>query len=227
MNIPVRALLSRFLGAAQVLAGQAVPSFSQEGEDRLLGRMLETKRLGFYVDVGAHHPIRFSNTYMFYLRGWRGINIDAMPGSMRPFRYLRPRDINIECGVARSESTLAYHVFKEGALNTFDQTIAESYRTHGLERLRIENVRCRPLADLLADHCDQPIDFMSIDVEGLEMAVFESNDWKRFRPRVCVFENLDHKTPLPETAAHHFLARQDYEFAAKTFNSVFYIDKHA
>jgi hypothetical protein len=60
-------------------------SYSQEGEDMVLYRTFETVKEGFYVDVGAHHPDRFSNTYKFYKQGWRGINIDAMPGGMDPF----------------------------------------------------------------------------------------------------------------------------------------------
>lgn len=75
-------------------------SYSQEGEDLLLSRIFGDKKDGFYIDVGAHHPFRFSNTYLLYKRGWRGINIDAMPGSMKLFNRFRPRDINIECGVA-------------------------------------------------------------------------------------------------------------------------------
>ena len=56
--------------------------YSQNGEDLILNRFLENKEKGFFIDVGAHHPIRFSNTYFFYKKGWSGINIDAMPGSM-------------------------------------------------------------------------------------------------------------------------------------------------
>lgn len=56
------------------------------------------KKIGFYVDVGAHHPMRFSNTYFFYRMGWSGINIDAMPGSMKEFKKYRRRDINLELG---------------------------------------------------------------------------------------------------------------------------------
>jgi len=55
----------------------SLKSYSQEGEDLILLRIFEKKRIGFYVDVGSHHPFRFSNTYLFYRLGWRGINIDA------------------------------------------------------------------------------------------------------------------------------------------------------
>lgn len=75
-------------------------SYAIQGEDLILRELFEYAKSGFYVDVGAHHPFRFSNTYLFYKVGWRGLNIDAMPNSMKLFNRFRPRDINIECGVA-------------------------------------------------------------------------------------------------------------------------------
>lgn len=76
-----------------------IKSYSQEGEDMILHRIFERQCKGFYVDIGAHHPFRFSNTYLFYKRGWSGINIDAMPGSMNIFNKFRNRDINLEYGI--------------------------------------------------------------------------------------------------------------------------------
>ncbi len=71
-------------------------SYSQEGEDLILQRFFETKENGFYIDVGAHNPTRFSNTFIFYLKGWRGINIEPTPGSKTAFDSVRPKDLNIE-----------------------------------------------------------------------------------------------------------------------------------
>src|SRR4051812_23180628 len=79
-----------------------VPAFAQEGEDRLLLRLLEGAPAGFYVDVGAHHPQRFSTTFAFYLAGWRGINIDPRSGTRALFDRIRPRDINLELAVGAS-----------------------------------------------------------------------------------------------------------------------------
>ena len=85
-------------------------SYSQECEDLVLKRIFENK-IGFYVVVGAHHPKLFSNTYLFYKKGWKGINIDALPESMKLFNKMRPRDINIEIGVIEVEDELNYYVF--------------------------------------------------------------------------------------------------------------------
>jgi hypothetical protein len=130
-----RAVL-RFHSACSVLAGKSFSYskviynqhrilFSQEGEDGLLERVCAGKLNGFYVDIGAHHPQRFSNTYVFYLKGWRGINVDPMPGSKQRFDILRDRDTNLEVGVSDVREELIYYSFKEPALNTFDPGVAE------------------------------------------------------------------------------------------------------
>jgi hypothetical protein len=105
--------------------GYALKSYSQEGEDMILRRLFEKQKKGFYVDVGAHHPKRFSNTFFFYKNGWRGINIDAMPNSMCLFNKIRPRDINIEIPISDKKQKLKYYMFNEPALNTFSKEIAE------------------------------------------------------------------------------------------------------
>ena len=69
--------------------GFALKSYSQEGEDMVLSRIFSDKNKGFYVDVGAHHPIRFSNTYKFYKLGWHGINIEPNPDSFNLFTMYR------------------------------------------------------------------------------------------------------------------------------------------
>lgn len=73
--------------------------YSQEGEDMVLRKIFKNQKKGFYVDIGAHHPKRFSNTHLLYKKGWKGINIDVTPGSIKLFNQLRPRDTNLELGV--------------------------------------------------------------------------------------------------------------------------------
>jgi len=74
--------------------------YSQDGEDILLELFLPRERSGFYVDVGAYHPIKPSKTFRRYCKGWRGLNIDATPDSMEVFQRIRPRDINVEAAVS-------------------------------------------------------------------------------------------------------------------------------
>jgi FkbM family methyltransferase len=168
-------------------------SFSQEGEDMILRRLFEDRASGFYVDVGAHHPQRFSNTNHFYLSGWHGINIDAMPGSMQPFRQLRPRDINLEIGVSASSGTLVYYAFNEPAVNSFSKETADRIIEIGKYQLQSASpIPTRSLAEILDEYLptNQTIDFLTIDVEGLDQVVLRSNNWKRFRPTIILTETI-------------------------------------
>jgi hypothetical protein len=47
------------------------------------------------VDVGAFNRVKFSNTCIFYRKGWRGINIEPHPEHFKLFPNARRRDINL------------------------------------------------------------------------------------------------------------------------------------
>lgn len=219
--------LARRLHFAATWDSWQTTSWSQEGEDRILSRFFGHQADGFYVDVGAHHPKRFSNTYLFYRRGWRGVNIDAMPGSMDAFRRMRPRDINLECGVGPNVDTLTYHIFNEPALNGFSEELSNNRHNADTDYRLLETrpVRVRPLGDILEEHLDsaQSIDFMSVDVEGLDLDVLRSNNWSRFRPRMILVEVLGSTwDSVGSSEIAHFLSGHEYDIIAKCMNTVFF-----
>lgn len=208
--------------------GYATESYSQEGEDLILRRIFETKPTGFYVDVGAHHPKRFSNTYFFYKIGWRGINIDPMPNSMHEFRKERPDDTNIECGIAVTEGELSYYIFEEYAINTFSESLANERINKGHKLLKTQVVKIYPLSSILDKYLPykQAIDFMSIDAEGFEMQILISNNWNKHRPYIIIVESLDFDIMnLQQSEIYKKLTSLQYRLCAKTVNSLFFIDK--
>jgi len=201
-------------------------SFAQEGEDLILARIFGDQRRGTYVDVGAHHPRRFSNTYMLYRRGWSGVNIDAAPGSMALFDLHRSRDINLELGVAATAETRDFYVFNEPALNTFDAERAKSIEKPPYRIVRVDSIKCMPLAKILREHSIGPIDLLTIDVEGFDYQVLTTVDWKASRPRVVLTEQFSRDlVGLLDSQTHRFMTDRGYRIIAKTFNSVFYVNQ--
>jgi FkbM family methyltransferase len=202
-------------------------SWSQEGEDQILRRIFERSSLGFYVDVGAHHPKRFSNTYLFYKRGWRGINIDAMPNSMDKFKKTRPRDINIEVGVGINSCELEYYFFDEPAFNGFNKNLSHKRgELNNQQKINFSKfIKVEPLSKILDKYMPpmQAIDFMTIDVEGLDFCVLKSNDWIRYRPKFVLVEILDcNLEELYKTEIGEFMRNQGYGFYAKCKNTIFF-----
>lgn len=203
-------------------------SFSIEGEDMLLDRMFNHKTSGFFVDVGALHPSRFSNTYRFYKLGWRGINIDALPGSMALFKKERPLDINLEIPVSDRSETMHFYVFNERALNTFSKELAEE--RDGKDGYAIEQVielQTQGLSDILSKYLPegQAIDFLTIDAEGLDFQILKSNDWNKFVPSVVLVETDFSYVELLSSDINAFMSKHGYELYAKTVKTCFF--KHA
>ena len=199
-------------------------SYAQEGEDLILERIFEGQKTGFYIDVGAHHPLRFSNTFRLYKRGWQGINIDATPGSMEAFRLIRPRDINIEIAVGVRKSRKIFYQFNEPAINTFDKKLVENNRKVGYRVIATPTIEVIPLREIIKKcRVSKVIDLLSIDVEGLDEAVLRSMDWSK-KPRVIIVEilntNLDNIKRHP---TYKFVASHGYKLFAKTANTLIFL----
>src|SRR4029077_468062 len=82
-------------------------SYAQRFEDFHLWRCLGDIPNGFYVDVGAGHPVYDNVSFAFYLRGWRGITVEPNPWLAQLSAAVRPRDKRIQSlvGVAAGETT--------------------------------------------------------------------------------------------------------------------------
>jgi FkbM family methyltransferase len=167
-------------------------SFSQFGEDLFLNNLLFFHQSsGFYVDIGCHHPFRYSNTCMYYMRGWRGLNVDVDPKAIDLFNIERQEDTNVLIGVGREAGRATVYLFNDGAVNTMSQDLAKAYtKIEGRRIISEQEVPILPLSSILEAYVPSgvEIDFMSIDVEGLDFAVLQSNNWEKFRPRALIVE---------------------------------------
>ena len=222
--------LYRNLRSGALISPDVRTSYSQEGEDLLLARMFSDRTAGFYVDVGAHHPTRFSNTHLLYRNGWRGINIDATPGSMRAFRLARPGDVNLEVAVSTRTGQLSLYLFDEPALNSLSQALSmERHATSPYSIKRAVHVDALPLSEILSAHLPaqvSTIDLLTVDVEGQDLDVLQSNDWSRFRPQVVMIEVLATSLDqLPNSEEARFLGTHGYELYSKLVHTAVFVDR--
>lgn len=170
-------------------------SYSQAGEDYNIRNIFREKKNGFYVDVGAFHPLNVSNTCYFYtFENWRGINIDPNPQSIEIFNKFRKRDINLNIGIGLTKTELDYYILDyTSSMNTFNR---KSLEEEGLlEKIKeVRKIQVMPLSEVLEQYLPggQEIDFLNIDTEGMEIEVLQSNDWGKFRPKLVVIESELH-----------------------------------
>lgn len=200
-------------------------SFSQHGEDIILKDLFPGKKNGFYVDVGAHHPTIFSNTYLLYRMGWKGINIDSAPGCMESFKRTRPRDINLEIAVAAKNQMMEYFVFDKSALNTLSPQRAQHLEKMGHMVKNTMKIHTSPLREILRTNIppNGHIDFMTIDVEKLDLEVLQSNDWNAFRPDVVAVEDGDFDIEnIYKSEIFRFMKEKGYRLKAALMKTVFF-----
>ena len=170
-------------------------SWSQCGEDLIAAFVMDT--LGVprprYLDLGAHHPYYLNNTYLFYRRGARGVNVEADPVLAARLRRARPRDVTVNMGVGPQPGALQFHVMSVPTLNTFSAEEASRYCAEGGHRIeRTVVVEVHTFAQLVEVHCNDGLDFVSLDVEGLDLPVLRTVDFTRYRPLVFCVETLSY-----------------------------------
>lgn len=201
-------------------------SFSQSGEDIL--SLYALRRLGVtvpsYIDIGANHPTKFSNTYLFYLLGGRGLNIEPDPEMAALIRRERPRDETLNVGAGREAGELEFFIMAQSAFNTFSRGEAEQVqRTSGIALRKTMKIGVVNIGALLRERGFVP-DFMNVDVEGMDMDILASVDWERTRPGVVCVETVDYATQQKRPEVTEFMRSKGYEPYADTFLNTIFID---
>ncbi len=178
--------------------GKAIPvfvdyflinSFAQYQEDLIIDSYFNNKSNGNYVDIGAYDPNEISNTKKFYLKGWSGINIDPNFSTIESFKKERSNDINLNIGISFVEKKEIFYEMNYKSLSTFSEKDAiETTLTYKDSKIiKKYEVECKKLSSVLREY-NKNIDFLSIDVEGYELQVLNSNDWDSYRPELIIIE---------------------------------------
>lgn len=171
---------------------------SEDGEEILLYNFFAHKKNGFYVDVGAYNGVELSNTYFFEAIGWTGILVEPDPGLFRQCQLSRPYSTVLNVAASDRDGSLQFTCAEGKEWLSYTGTNPEREQrilAEGGFLKRIE-VPCLTLKEILQD-VDQPIDFLSIDVEGFEFNVLNGLNLDTIRPRVIVIEQnpSDRDTP--------------------------------
>lgn len=190
--------------------------YSQYGEDVPTYIHLAPIKQGFFVDVGCFHPKKYSNTYRWYRKGWRGVNIDLDPIKIEAFRMARPKDVNLVYAIDREgkgELHDCYSFGRYSLISTLDREFAEKQRELGKEYI----VRQVPVAslDYVLDQTrfvGRKIDLLSVDAEGHDLAILQSLSFERYSPGLILVEL--HQSTISGVIAsplYQFLTNKSYD----------------
>jgi FkbM family methyltransferase len=173
-------------------------SYAQRYEDMRLLCCFEGQATGFYIDIGAGHPVYDNMSFAFYLRGWRGVTVEPNPWLALLSEAVRSHDTRIASLVGATEGEATYYLVEDlhGLSTTFESHARAAEREHG-KRAQALTMPVTTLQMLCERYSAGAIDFLKVDVEGAERAVIEGGDWRRFRPKMLVLEALAPVTLAP------------------------------
>ena len=198
-------------------------SYAQNLEDVMLYRALKHVKRGFYIDVGAFHPINDSITKSFYDRGWRGINIEPITEFFELFQQHRPEDININLAVGNYEGEVIFYEVVNTGLSTTNKAYANRHARAGYE-MRPHTIRCTTLDSICSENDVGIVHILKIDIEGGEKALLEGFAFATVRPWVVVIESVEPNTMVD--SSHEWeplILGKSYEFVYSDGVSRFYL----
>jgi FkbM family methyltransferase len=211
-------------------------SYSQNGEDLIIKDLFARLRIEnpSYLDIGANEPFQISNTYLLYSKGSKGVCVEPNLYLYKKFKRKRKRDTCINAGIAFNEQTEAdFYLFPNEAngLGTFSKEEADFWETTGnvnIGKYKVEAVIKTPLIninELMGKHFSSHPNFISLDVEGLDLAILKTIDFEKYQPEVFCIETigyLDNDRECKNKELINFLESKGYFVYADTYiNSIF------
>ncbi len=205
-------------------------SYAQRYEDMHLLRVFGEQANGFYIDVGAGHPVYDNVSFAFYLRGWSGITVEPNSWLAQLSEAVRPRDRRIQSLVGEKPGEATYYLVEDfHGLSTTVEGHARAAKSEFGKRSQAMTIPVTTLRTLCEQYAPTTIDFLKIDVEGAEREVLARGDWTRFRPKVVVLEALEPVTMAPSWDAWEpLLSDNGYRFAFfDSLNRYYVAEEHA
>jgi len=191
--------------------------YSMGPEEWILRELLNDRRDGVFLDVGASDPRELSNTYYFEsVLNWSGIAIDAQPDYAAGYARYRPRTRFRSFLVSdKSDEVLPFYVTPEKGHSTANKNWVQ-------EKVQTINVSSITLDDLLARENVTHVDMMSMDIEGFEPKALAGFSIERFRPSVVVIEaHVEVRQQILDYfTAHRYVLQAQY-LGADDFNYYF------
>ncbi|HXH17921.1 MAG TPA: FkbM family methyltransferase [Chitinophagales bacterium] len=203
-------------------------SYSQSGEDLIVQYIFDA--IGIekpsYLDIGAYHPYRFSNTALFYEKGSRGVNVEPDPVLFKKFPDDRPEDVNLNIGVGLERGEADFFIMSSPTLNTFSRQEAERYQRETQYKLKeVKKLKVDTYQNLVETYFKNAPDFLSLDVEGWDEVLIKNIDYSRSAPVVICVETITFSEKgkgVKQKGIIDFLQQAGYLYYADTnINSIF------
>jgi FkbM family methyltransferase len=199
-------------------------SYSQFGEDITAANLLRNVKSGFYVDIGAHHPLKHSNTALLHIKGWQGVTVEPQLDGFRAFQRFRPHATNLRVAIHNQADSVTLYKFRGGLSSTTMEERVEDMR-QSKEVVGEEVVPALSLNAVFERHVPEGIhvNYLSVDIEGYDTEAIRAFDLGKYRPDVvCIEIHRPDMTALGDHPAVRYMSEHGYQlYAVNIFSFTF------
>lgn len=204
-------------------------TYAQAGEDAILKFLFNDIGVSrpSYLELGVYKPDIGNNTFLFYQSGSRGVCVEADVTLIDKIKSVRNEDIILNVGVGtEDEEEVNFYVFDEPSLNTLDKNEAEYRVSQGTFKIvKIEKIKLQNINNLIAQNFSSYPDLLSIDIEGMDLAVLKTLDFNKFSiPVICVETctySENHVRPKDQSIIDFMLSKDYFIYADTYINTIF------
>lgn len=195
-------------------------TFSAWGEDAMISNICRRYGISIehYMDIGTNHPIGGNETYLFYLQGASGALVEPNPKYMESYKLIRPKDRIYNVGMASKEcdgkEKIYYMIEGLDTRNTFSETIARNHEKKGF-KISEKSIRLISLNSLMESYGEK-VNYISIDVEGLEWDILKDFDFEKYDVDIFNIEKCG------ENVKNLFIEK-NYKLIAETISNWIFI----
>jgi len=227
--------LKRFLKKCgkgiDVIFLKAKASYSQMGEDVIIDYLFNSLKISHptYLEIGTNQPKICNNTYGFYNRGCKGVCIEPDIEMVKAIKQQRPGNTVLNIGIGISDQAVANFYLFPGLMNgwsTFSKEEADiRKKSSGLD-YRVTPVPLKNINTIMKNYFNPYPNFISLDVEGLDLEILQSIEYDKFKPEVICVETITfgylNNTEKKITAINDFMDSKGYFVYADThINTIF------
>ena len=201
------------------------PSYGATGEDVLINKIFKNKIDGYFVDVGALHPINGSLTYNLSKKGWKGLNIDLLRENLILFNFFRKKDKNINLAISKNKGVINAYIFERGSgVNTTNKKWADKWKKKIGKNYSILKIKKNSLNNVFSSYkVNKKFELLNIDVEGHEIDVLKGINFKNIRPKIITIEiHVKNTEQIFKTEIYKLLKKNNYELISQYYQTSFF-----
>lgn len=209
-------------------------SYSQCGEDLIIDFVLNAIKIDLpkYIDIGANHPQKISNTYYFYEKGSSGVVVEPNSQLLDHWKKIRPRDTRLGCGVgSRKSNSKTFYVMDPDTLSSFSKNEAERLMREGAGRLvNTAEIPMIGVNELLDKYGGDKLDLLSLDTEGHDELILGAIDWQHYRPKIICVESIIYSKnngAAKNARVINLVKKAGYQVWADTFINTIFVNNES